>query len=200
MTETISNTNAAASILFLGHNGEWWDFWLIVSVIAAALVATAIGVTTAGSIISHKRETIAAEKVLELEKLETGKQIAEANARQKEAELKLAQLRQLAGPRGINFDVFKKEMEGKTKAPVAIWYLPDVSDAWNFAFRLQIALGESGWEIIGNGPEAIAEPDQNNMFVRDMPRAMAAGVVVAAKADPIFVENPPNAPATANSK
>ena len=87
MTETISNANAAASTLFLGHDGEWWDFWLIMSVIAAAVVAAAIGVTTAGSIVSHKREGAAAEEALDRYKLDTRQKIAEANARQKEAEL-----------------------------------------------------------------------------------------------------------------
>jgi hypothetical protein len=78
MTETISNANAAASTLLLGHNGEWWDFWLIASVIAAALVATAIGVTTAGSIISHKRETAAAQRELASYKLTVDERVAEA--------------------------------------------------------------------------------------------------------------------------
>jgi hypothetical protein len=104
MTETISNANAAASTLFLGHNGEWWDFWLIASVIAAALSATAIGVTTVGSIISHKREATTAEEALDRYKLETGKQLAEAVARQKEAELQILQLR-LA--RSLNIEKFE---------------------------------------------------------------------------------------------
>ena len=72
MTETISNANAAASTLFLGHNGEWWDFVVIVSVIAVALAATAGGVATIGSIVSHKRETAAAEEALDRYKLDTG--------------------------------------------------------------------------------------------------------------------------------
>jgi|NGEPerStandDraft_6_1074524.scaffolds.fasta_scaffold27770_3 hypothetical protein len=80
MTETINSTNAAASTLFLGHNGEWWDFWLIVSVIVAALAATVIGIATTGSIVSHKREAMAAEEALEKYKLEMGKQISTANA------------------------------------------------------------------------------------------------------------------------
>lgn len=49
---------------------------------------------------------------------------ARAAERTKEAELKLAQLRKLSGPRDINLEVFKRELEGKPKATVAIWYLP----------------------------------------------------------------------------
>jgi hypothetical protein len=80
MTETIANTNAAASTLFLGHDGEWWDFWLVASVIIAALAAIAIGVATTGSIVSHKREAASADEALELFKLEMGKKTSEATA------------------------------------------------------------------------------------------------------------------------
>jgi hypothetical protein len=97
---------------FLGHNGEWWDFWLIVSVIVAALAATAIGVTTAGSIISHKREANAAEYALDRYKLETGKQIAEANARQKQAEL---ELRKRSNPRTIDPNELTSALAGKPR-------------------------------------------------------------------------------------
>jgi hypothetical protein len=76
MPETINNANAAASTLFLGHNGEWWDFWLIASVAFAALAAIAIGITTTGSIVSHKRETLAAEQELERYKTAASEKIA----------------------------------------------------------------------------------------------------------------------------
>jgi len=78
MTNTMESAHAAASTLFLGHDGEWWDFWLIVSVIGAAVIATAIGVTTAGSIISHKREAVASEAALEKYKLTVEGQVADA--------------------------------------------------------------------------------------------------------------------------
>jgi TolA-binding protein len=94
MTKTITNANAATTILFLGHNGEWWDSWLIVSVIVAALAAIAVCVTTAGSIISHTREATTAEEALERYKLETGKQLAEATARQKEADQRIVESRE----------------------------------------------------------------------------------------------------------
>lgn len=114
---------------------------------------------------------VATWAVVRLQRVE----IAEANARQSEAELKLAQLRKLAGPRDIKFDVFKKELEGKPKASVVIWYLPDSSDGYWFASRLQVALGISGWTVEGYGPAPIPEPDQNNLLIRDMPRAVIAG-------------------------
>lgn len=185
MTETITSANAA-STLFLGHDGEWWDFWLIISVIAAALVATAVGVTTAGSIISHKREAMRAEEALDRYKIETGKQLAEANARQKEAELKLAQLRKLAGPREIDIDKLKDGLQGQPKAPVVIWYVPEVSDGYWFASRLFSALHMAGWEA--SWPQTIPEltkediekvvpdaPGRLYSILRGQPPAMSAG-------------------------
>jgi len=183
--------------------------------------------------------------------------LAESAQKTADAELKLAQLRKLAGPRGINLDTFKKELEGKPKHSVQIWYLPDLSDGWSFSFRLQVALLQVGWQA--DDPVEIPAPDPNNLMVRNMPRAVVAGgqpwgitvvgdfpmgstgdnikddssylvllsalakstdfgmqgssgsqfspvpkgmlrVVVAAKADPIFMDNPPNVPATTNQK
>ncbi|MGJ4954947.1 hypothetical protein ACQR1H_04850 [Bradyrhizobium sp. HKCCYLRH2015] len=85
MTETIDSASAATSTVFLGHNGEWWDFWLIISVIFAALAAAAVGIATTGSIVSHKREAESAEKALEVFKLNTEKRVSDSNARAAEA-------------------------------------------------------------------------------------------------------------------
>jgi hypothetical protein len=104
-------SSEATSTLFLGHNGEWWDSYLIVSLIFAALAAIAVGVTTAGSIISHKREAASAEGALERYKLKTAADIsdsqeraAEANERAAVAELNLEKFRR---PR--KFDTAQKQ-------------------------------------------------------------------------------------------
>ncbi len=106
MPETIDSANAAASTLFLGHNGEWWDFWVIVSVVIAAAAAIAIGVTTTASIVSHKREAAAAELALDVFKKETDGKISDANARAADAnaralEAKL-ELEKFKAPRILN--------------------------------------------------------------------------------------------------
>jgi hypothetical protein len=93
MTETINSTNAATSTLFLGHNGEWWDFSLIVAGIFVALAAAAAVIATAGSIVAHKREAAGAELALETFKLETERKISEADARAAEANLELAKFK-----------------------------------------------------------------------------------------------------------
>jgi hypothetical protein len=47
----------------------------------------------------------------------------------------------------MSLGIFKKELEGKAKAPVVIWYLPDSSDGWWFASRLEVALNIAGWNV-----------------------------------------------------
>ena len=98
------------------------------------------------------------------------------------AELQVATLQKLAGPRMINAEAFRKALEGKPKAHVAIWYLPDTSDGWWFSFNLQAALLTLGWEA--DNPVPIPEPDPaaaeaimrgTGQFVRAQPRAMVAG-------------------------
>jgi len=79
-TETASSANAATSNLFLGQTGEAWDFWLIIAVIFAALSAGAIGVTTTGSIIAHKREARAAKFERDKVQAETDRKVAEATS------------------------------------------------------------------------------------------------------------------------
>jgi len=169
-----------------------------------------------------------------------------------------AQLRRIPGPRDINFDVFKKELEGKPKAPVVIWYLPDTFDGFWFASKLSGALRISDWQVLDPTPTPIPEPDSSlPPAIRNMPRAALATagqymgvtvvgdgddssmrgntpyralfdalrkgtnltsvsgaggsqfmpvpkgtlrVVVAAKAEPKFIEKPANAPASTNPK
>jgi hypothetical protein len=142
--------------MFFGFSLASWENAMVSCLIIAGIFAFLAGLATWA--------------VVRLQRVE----IAEANARQSEAELKLGQLRALAGPRDIKFEEFKKALEGKPKAPVSIWYLPDSSDGYWFASRLQVALGISGWSVDA-WPRPIPEPDQNNVLVRDMPRAVAAG-------------------------
>jgi HAMP domain-containing protein len=161
-------------------NALYWLSWMsLLRNIAAALLVVGAALAFAEGWISEPwRKTVDDARTIEIARLSTSletarAEIAAANAREKEAELKLEQLRNLAGPRDINFDVFHKELEGKPKAHVQIWYLPDSSDGYWFASRLRGALGIAGWDV--ESPTSIPEPDQRNMLVRDMPRTMAAG-------------------------
>jgi hypothetical protein len=113
----------------------------------AALAAIAIGVTTTGSIVSHKREAAAAEETLERYKLDTSKVVSEANARTKESELALAEL---SSPRNINPIEFKKALEGVTPIKVEILYAESCSDCFWLASWIYNNLGPQGgigWPI-----------------------------------------------------
>jgi hypothetical protein len=164
MTETINSANAAASTLFLGHNGEWWDFWLIMSVLFVALAGAGVTVTTAGSIVSHKREAAAATKELERYKLDTGKQIADATARQKEAEL---QLHQLQFPRSLNFEKFKEEIADIPPQNFEILYDSGTSDAQGLAVTVWITLRQLGWKTTQKLPAPLS-PKMGPSELRDI--------------------------------
>ena len=133
-------SNAATSTLFLGHNGEFWDFWLIVSAFAAVAVAAAIGFTTAGSLVSHKREARAAEDALAMYKLETGKKIAEANEGAEKARLEQERLKQLVAWRTIspeNMKVLVAEL-AKGSGEIDLAFTPSDPKSEYFAFRIGI--------------------------------------------------------------
>lgn len=149
MTETISNANAAASTLFLGHNGEWWDFWLIISVIIAALAATAIGVATVGSIVSHKREAKSAEEALDRYKLETEKKISEANERAEDARLEQERLKQLVKWRTVSpedMKVLTTEL-AKGGGEIDIAFAPSDPESEYFALKI---IGNDGFAAVNN--------------------------------------------------
>ena len=156
MTQTMESANAAASTLFLGHNGEWWDFCLILSVIVAALAALAVGITTAGSLVSHKREAIAAEKALDRYKLETGKQISAANAAGDAAKADAAKARleqeklkaQLAW-RTIPPNVASKLLEALKSNPgsVNFRYVDGDPETLYLAVQLSEILSKAGWQV-----------------------------------------------------
>jgi hypothetical protein len=111
--------------------------------------------------------------------------LAEATAKTAIAELQLAQLRTLAGPRLIRMDAFLKELEGKPKAPVVIWYLPDVSDGYMFSMRLFGLLASAKWEAAFPIPipdidektaqSAFPGAEKLTSFLKGMPRAVIAG-------------------------
>jgi hypothetical protein len=159
---------------------------MLASLAGTALAAFVLVVSTRAIIVLQKEAELQTKDEFGRYKLDTEAKIAEANARQKEAELKLAQLRKLAGPRLINFDKLKEELDGKPKAPVTIWYVPEVPDGYLFATRLSVALRAAGWEV--SGPqiipgltkEDVAKIWPNNAeqvfpTLREQPPAMNAG-------------------------
>ena len=163
MTETIDSAKAAASTLFLGQNGEFWDFWLVASVVLAAIAAIAIGITTTGSVVSHKREASASEEALERYKIGAAGEVAkaheriaelstqgealkkgaaEAEARTKQAELQLEQMR---FPRRLNSEKLKDSLKEVAPQFFEVWYDQSTADGSGLAFEIFVTLASIGW-------------------------------------------------------
>lgn len=132
MTETLESAKTAASTLFLGHNGEWWDFALILSVVVAAAAATAIGITTAGSIISHKREASAAEMVFDKYKLD--------------AELKLEQLRARMAPLHLTSEQQAALAKRMAAFPGTVFSMSTSGSENDFVMEMGRSLMAAGWK------------------------------------------------------
>jgi hypothetical protein len=71
---------ATSTALLLGQDGDWWDFWMMASLIFVAVGAIAGAAFTTGSVLVHKREAAAASAALERYKLETAGKVAEATS------------------------------------------------------------------------------------------------------------------------
>lgn len=73
---------------------------------------------------------------------------AEANARTKEAELRLEQLRHRAGQRRAEEDVFMASLQGKPSLPrVVIKWCTTGGDCWQLAMQLERLLRRAGWTV-----------------------------------------------------
>jgi hypothetical protein len=162
MTETIESANAAASTLFLGHNGEWWDFWLIMSVALAAISAIAIGMTTTGSIVSHKREAAAAEQELERYKVSASEKIADSVAIGEAAKADAARADARAAEARLELEKFKAprtlfaEQQARITEKVKAFSGIQFDGAWtnldpeiDFLFTaIEKSLNDAGWKGI----------------------------------------------------
>jgi len=96
--------------------------------------------------------------------------IAEFNARTKEAELKLEQLRQQVAHRQLDRETFIKELTGQPSAKVEILYLQDDPECFGLAQQIWRALDDSKWPVkppspiptlmISDGPTAMSVDGQ----------------------------------------
>jgi len=144
---------------------------MLSSLAAAALAALAIVVSTRAVIVLQKKQELQTRTEFEKYKLDTGKQIAEASARQKEAELKLEELRAKVGPRHIDGEAFKKALEGKPKAPVEIMFPKEDGEAFLFSLAIRDVLRTARWQV----SEPIPVPPTDVPRLKNMPSHMAAG-------------------------
>ncbi len=94
-----------------------------------------------------KRRSDEKAAVAEARAAEAIQKAAEANARAVQSQLRLQMLWKEVSPRHIEFEPFKKALEGQIPAHVEILYLRDASDAFLLAFQIRALLSESGWTV-----------------------------------------------------
>lgn len=132
----------------LGLSLHAWENVMVGSLAFAALVAAIVGVSTYCVVQLQRQEIAASKSEFYRYKLETERNISEANARQREAELKLEQLRTQARPRHltVNGDAFIAALNGKPKAPVEIMFPKDDGEAFLLAIGLRDLLRKAEWQ------------------------------------------------------
>ena len=134
---------------------SWLSVIATAKLIGAFLVAAGVVIEFGGDWIAAPYErTVKEARELELARLtaeaETAKaSIADAQARQKSAELDLRRLKELAGPREINGAKFLATLEGKAGAAVVIEYAPDAKDGFSTGRQLFELLNKApGWSAL----------------------------------------------------
>lgn len=140
-----------------GWSLHGWENSMVLSLIVAGAFALIAGVAT--------------WQVVRLQRIE----IAESNARQKEAELKLEQLRRESFPRVAGVP-FAEALRGQPPTNVKISYVRDAPDGQSFSLSMYIGLKGEGWPV--ELPEPIRIDDKMLLakpFLRDMPTAAAVG-------------------------
>jgi hypothetical protein len=147
---------------------------MVVSLIIAGFFAFIAGAAT-WAVVRLQRSEIADSKVeFDKYKLGTTKQIAEADARTKEAEVRLEELRRLSAPRGLNRAKFLKALEGKPTMPVEILFLREAPDASWLAKVLADSLREAGWGMSSINPLPELDPSSTE-YRRGDSNIIAAG-------------------------
>jgi hypothetical protein len=117
-----------------GFSLHGWEDAMIIFLIIAGLFALLAGVAT--------------WQVVRLQRIE----IAESNARQREAELKLAELREKVGrPRRLDEKAFSAALKGVPPIPTEITLVSTDPDSHWIASSIWSALEKSGWPVIQSG-------------------------------------------------
>lgn len=157
----------------LGFSLHGWENAMVVSLIIAGFFALIAGVSTWAVVKLQRVELAQANAESDRYKIDTAKLIAEANARQKEAEVKLEQLRERMGQRHIKGDRFLKLLDGKPKGRVEILFVRDDGEAFTLGLEIRDWLKRALWDV--EEPRPIADRDLAPRLAPNHPSAMAAG-------------------------
>jgi hypothetical protein len=153
-----------------------WVSWF--SLESATHVADWANVIFIGSLVAGVLSTIAIvgtsnvkEWYWDKDRRESNERIAESVARQKEAELKLAELRRQVAARHLNAQEFAKSLDGMPRMPVEIMFPRDDGEAFQLALEIRDGLKLAKWDA--GEPAPIPLPDIPQLA--RLPSAMSAG-------------------------
>jgi hypothetical protein len=144
--------------------------WGLLACLVGGVLSTFVIVKTADVKEEHWAE---ARRVSDEAISKTNVNIAEANARAKEAELKLEQVRERMRARHIKGESFLKILEGKPKTPVEILFVRDDGEAFQLSLEIRDFLKRATWSV--EEPRYITQEDVSPRLERNHPYTMAAG-------------------------
>jgi hypothetical protein len=87
--QTHNTIIAARCRYLLGHNSDWWNFWMLISLGLVAVAAITAVFTTTGVVVSQRREAAQSAKEFEGYKLEAGAKTSAASAHATELGIQL---------------------------------------------------------------------------------------------------------------
>lgn len=150
----------------------YWANWALVGALILGVVATCAIVVSGND----------RDRALKKELKDKDESIANANARTKEAELKLEELRRQVGPRHVNRDAFLNSIQGDIKGKVEILYSRDDPECFEVAQQLWQLLITAKWDVTApvpipqNNPSDTLVLGPTSMTVSGQP----SGVTIAA--------------------
>lgn len=175
--EMTNATSTAISSLVMGRSGEWWDFFVVVALSLAALTALAIVVSTAGSVLVHKKEAEEAKNALALYKTQAATEIAgaakaasdaaaaayNAGAQAGEANLKAAELEKQAASAKLETERLKQVLQWRSisepagtalkaalinsPGAVNLRWMDGDPEALYLAIQISKILSEAKWQV-----------------------------------------------------
>jgi hypothetical protein len=152
----IENTNFPKKVRrMLGLALDSWNNLMVLSLGLGAIAAVIVGISTYAVIKLQRAEAEDASAAFEQYKLgvsaqaETAKsEIAKANARTAEAELRIKRLE----PRNLNWSAFVDALHEAPQSKVEIVYFADDFDSMALAQQIALAIKAAGWEEPFRGP------------------------------------------------
>jgi hypothetical protein len=171
--QTMNAESPATSTLFLGHNVDWWNFWMVVSLSIAALAAAGVVLFTIGSLIVQKRDVIASSLALDRYKTGADERIAAANAIAAQANLETERLKKQLGWRDVTPEQSAALVVSLRDTPthfVVHWGMGD-GEASHFARRLAEMLQQAGWTLKGGNPIGQLGEERHGLIVAGSERA-----------------------------